>query len=277
MRGALDIETGFVEVNGAKLYFERAGAGPPLVMLHAGIADCRMWEHEFTALADSYQTLRFDMRGYGRSLPAAGEFNIQDDLEGLLDALDLPAPFILMGCSMGGGLAIEFALAQPGRVAALILVGSDPRGFEGDAAWPDELIARSEAAFEQGKTDEVAELDMQIWFDGVGRSRADVDPGIRAKAFEMARRVTERELSGIGEHKRKTTDIPAAQRLTELMMPALVIIGENDLPHLHQAADYLAERLPQARKLILTNAAHLPNMEHPALFEAKLREFLAAV
>ncbi len=273
----MDIETGFVEVNGANLYYERAGDGQALVMLHAGIADCRMWEHEFAALADSYQTLRFDMRGYGRSLPAAGQFNIQDDLEGLLDALEVPSPTILMGCSMGGGLAIEFALAQPRRVAALILVGSDPRGFEGDAAWPDELMARSEAAFEQGKVDEVAELDIIIWFDGVGRSRDDVDPGIRAKALEMARRVTEHELSGIGEHKRKSTDIPAAQRLTELTMPALVIIGENDLPYLQQAADYMAEQLPQARKLILPNAAHLPNMEHPALFEASVREFLAAV
>ncbi|MCE2472480.1 MAG: alpha/beta hydrolase [Anaerolineae bacterium] len=273
----MNIETGFVEVNGANLYFERAGAGPPLIMIHAGIADCRMWDHEFTALADSYQTLRFDMRGYGRSLPAAGEFNIQDDLDGLLAALDIPAPIILMGCSMGGGLAIEFALAQPEQVSALLLVGSDPRGFEGDAAWPDELIAQSEAAFEQGKVDEVAELDMQIWFDGVGRSRDDVDPAIRAKAFEMARQVTVHELSGIGEHKRKTAEVSPAQRLTELTMPALVIIGEKDLPYLHQAADYMAEQLPRARKLILPNAAHLPNMEHPALFEASIREFLAGV
>ena len=277
MRPPKNIVTGFVEVNGAKLYFERAGDGQPLVMIHAGIADCRMWDHEFTALADSCQTLRFDMRGYGRSLPAAGEFNIQDDLEALLAELDLPAPFILMGCSMGGGLALEFALAQPERVSALILVGSDPRGFEGDAAWPDDLIAQSEAAFEQGKVDEVAELGMRIWFDGVGRSRDDVDPGIRAKAFDMARQVAEHELSGIGEHKRKTAEVPPAQRLTELTMPALVIIGENDLPYLHQAADYMAEQLPRARKLILPNAAHLPNMEHPALFEASIREFLAGV
>ena len=171
---------------------------------------------------------------------------------------------------MGGGLAIEFALAQPERVSALILVGSDPRGFEGDAPWPDELIAQSNAAFERGKIDEVAELDMQIWFDGVGRSRADVDPAIRAKAFEMARQVAEHELSGIGEHK--TQDgwhVPAAQRLQELTMPALIVIGENDLPYLHQAADFMVERLPQARKLVLPNAAHLPNMEHPALFDAQ--------
>ena len=275
---APETEAGFAAVNGAQLYYERAGAGTPLIMLHAGIADCRMWEHEFASLADRYyQTLRFDMRGYGRSLPAPGEFNIQDDLEALLEALRVPAPIVLMGCSMGGGLAIGFALAQPNRVAALILVGSDPAGFESDAAWPDDLIAQSEAAFAQGNIDDVAELDMQIWFDGVGRSRADVDPAIRAKAYAMARQVTAHELSGIGEHKRKPVDIPAARRLRELTMPRMLVIGENDLPHLHQAADYMAQRLPQARKLVLPNAGHLPNMEHPALFESWLREFLAAV
>lgn len=273
----MEIETGFVEVEGARLYFERAGAGQALLMIHAGIADCRMWDHEFASLADSYQTLRFDMRGYGRSLPAPGAFNIQDDLESLLGALDLPTPFRLMGCSIGGGLAIEFALAHPERVSALILLGSDPRGFEGDAPWPDELLAQSNAAFERGDAEAVAELDMQIWFDGVGRARADVDPEIRAKAFSMARLVAEHELSGIGEHKRKHVDVPAAQRLQELTMPVLVVIGENDLPYLHQAADYMAEQLPRAQKLVLPNAAHLPNMEHPALFEARVRAFLAAV
>lgn len=277
MTETMNIETGLVAVNGAQLHYERAGSGQPLIMIHAGIADCRMWDHEFAALDDSYQTLRFDMRGYGRSLPAPGEFDIQDDLEALLDALGVPAPFILMGCSMGGGLAIDFALARPDRVAALILVGSDPHGFEADAAWPDELFEKSEAAFKRGDVEAVAELDMQIWFDGVGRSSADVDAAVRAKAFDMVRLVTEHELSGIGEHKRKTADIPAAQRLEELTMPALVVIGENDLAYLHQAAEYMAERLPQAQKLILPNAAHLPNMEHPALFEAKLREFLASV
>ncbi|MYD08986.1 MAG: alpha/beta hydrolase [Chloroflexi bacterium] len=274
---AMDKETGLLEVNGARLYYERAGAGTPLIMLHAGIADSRMWEHEFASLADSYRTLRYDMRGYGRSLPAPGEFNIQDDLQGLLEALHVLAPIILMGCSMGGGLAIDFALAQPDRVAALILVGSDPAGFQSDAAWPDDLIAQSEAAFARRDIDEVAELDMQIWFDGVGRSRADVDPAIRAKAYAIARQVTAHELSGIGEHVRKPVDVPAARRLHELTMPALLVVGENDLPHLHEAADYMAQRLPQARKLVLPNAGHLPNMEHPALFESKLREFLSAV
>ena len=111
-------ESGFAQINGARLYYELAGSGTPFVMIHAGIADSRMWDGEFETFSRSYQALRFDMRGYGKSLPVPGEFNIQDDFEALLAHLDIPSPIILMGCSMGGGLSIDFALSHPDRVAA---------------------------------------------------------------------------------------------------------------------------------------------------------------
>ena len=104
-------------------------------MIHAGIADCRMWDEEFEyLLAKLIWRCAIDMRGYGKSLPVQGEFNIQDDLEALLAKLDIPSPMILTGCSMGGGLSIDFALSHPHRVAKLILVGSGPAGLELDAA-----------------------------------------------------------------------------------------------------------------------------------------------
>jgi len=103
------IQTGYAEINNARLYYELAGRGRPFVMIHAGIADCRMWEEEFAHFAKSHRVLRFDMRGYGKSLPVAGEFNIQDDLRALLAFLDIGAPVILMGCSIGAGLAIDYA------------------------------------------------------------------------------------------------------------------------------------------------------------------------
>ena len=267
-------QSGYAEVNGARLYYEMAGDGTPLVMLHAGIADCRMWDAEFAAFSRSHRALRFDMRGYGRSLPVECDFNLQADLEALLDWLGIAEPMILMGCSMGGGLAIEFALDQPERVAALILVGSSPRGFEGEADGPDGLFAQSEAAFEAGDVERVAELDMRIWFDGVGRSPQAVNLEARRKAFDMAKRVTEHELKGIGTHIRKIESIPAADRLQELTMPALIVIGENDLPFLHISADFLIENLPRAEKALIAEAGHLPNMEHPGEFQAAVGDFL---
>lgn len=268
-------QSGYADVNGARLYYELAGSGKPIVMIHAGIADCRMWDGEFEAFARSHRVLRYDMRGYGKSLPVEGEFNLQDDLETLLNKLDVAPPLILMGCSMGGGLAIDFALSHPDRVSKLILVGSGPAGLELEAEWPDELIAQSEAAFEAGDVEGVAELDMRIWFDGHGRSRQDVNGHARRKAKAMAKRVTEHELKGIGTHARKDAAIPAAECLRELSLPALIVIGENDLPYLRLAADFMTEQLPAAAKLVLPDAGHLPNLEHPAAFQAAVLGFLA--
>ena len=268
------IQSGFADVNGARLYYELAGKGLSIVMLHAGIADCRMWDGEFEAFARSHRVLRFDMRGYGRSLPVDGEFNLQADLEALLATLEMPPPYVLMGCSMGGGIAIDFALAQPDQVAKLILVGSGPNGLELEAPWPDELFAQSEAAFEAGDVERVAELDMQIWFDGWGRSRQDVKAEARQKAFAMAKLVTEHELKRIGTHVRKEEARTAAERLPELSLPVLIIIGENDLPYMGLAADYMTTHLPAATKCLVPNAGHLPNLEHPELIQSAVRDFL---
>lgn len=270
----MKVTSGFAEVNGARLYYELAGRGRPLVMIHAGIADGRMWDKEFEAFSQSHQALRFDMRGYGKSPPVEGEFNLLDDLEALLAHLAVPTPVILMGCSMGGGLSIDFALTHPEHVAALILVGSDPAGLELDAPGPDELFAQSEAAFEAGDVDRVAELDMRIWFDGDGRTSDQVDPQARRKAYAMARLVIEHERKGIGKHVRKSAERPAAERLHELSMPALIVIGQNDLPYLKLAADYMCDKLPAARKLLIPDAGHLPNLEHPELFRTAVLDFL---
>ena len=179
-----------------------------------------------------------------------------------------------MGCSIGAGLALDFALDNPERTQALILVGGCPAGFEVDAEEPDELFAESERAFENGELERVAELDMQIWFDGFGRSANPARAAARAKALEMARRVTELEFKRIGNHVRKTPDKPAAERLHEIKAPSLIVIGQNDLPFLIKAADFMQERLPNAKLAAMADAAHLPNMEHPAQFRALVEDFL---
>lgn len=267
-------QSGYVNVNNARLYYETAGNGIPIVMIHAGIADSRMWQNEFTAFQDTHQVLRYDMRGYGKSLPVEGEFNFQDDLSALLAALDIQRPLILMGCSIGAGLAMDFAWAAPQRVQSLILVGGAPADLELEAEWPQELFAQSEKAFENGDIDLVAEIDMKIWFDGFGRSAADVNPEIRQRAYDMAHLVTKQEIKQIGKHIRKTFDQSGVERLHDIKVPTLVVVGENDLPYVNAAADFMADHLPNATKLVIPNAAHLPNMERPQLFQAAIRQFL---
>ena len=270
------IKTGYAKINNARLYYELAGTGTPFVMIHAGIADCRMWDNEFANFAQSHQVLRFDMRGYGKSLPVDGEFNIQDDLRALLAFLDIVPPVILMGCSIGAGLAIDYALTHPADLQSLILVGGEPAGFEVDVEWPDDLFAQSEKAFQAGNIDLVAEFDMRIWFDGFGRSTEHLNKEARKRAFEMARQVAKHEIKNIGTHVRKSFDKPAVERLAELKVPSLVIIGENDLPVLALAADYLTTHISDATRVLVSDAAHLPNMEHPEQFCSIVEDFLSA-
>src|SRR5262245_1060849 len=130
-----DVQTGFASANGAQLYYETAGSGHPLVMVHAGIADCRMWDDQFQFFAGKYRVVRFDMRGYGKSAPIAGDFYLHRDLNGLLDFLEIKRAY-LMGCSKGGRAIVDFALEYPQKAAALITVGSEPSGFKFDAPEP---------------------------------------------------------------------------------------------------------------------------------------------
>ena len=178
--------TGYAPINGAKLYYETAGGGTPFLMIHAGVADHRQWNNEFSYFAGSFRTVRYDQRRFGRSEPVAGEFSYLGDLAAIIDFLELAKPLVLLGCSMGGGLAIDYALAYPDRVAALILVGSGPSGLDLDVPAP-ELFVQAKTAFEAGDLDKVAEIETKIWFDGPTRTADQVDPAMRALAYEMNR------------------------------------------------------------------------------------------
>jgi pimeloyl-ACP methyl ester carboxylesterase len=269
-------ERGLAEINNALLHYEIAGQGQPFVMLHAGVADHRQWSNEFAHFAQSFRVLRYDLRGYGRSEPVDGEFSHLQDLTALLDHLRLEQPLILMGCSMGGGLAMDFALTYPSRVKALIMVGSGPSGLELDVPTPAKF-AEVEKAFNEGKLDLVAELETQIWFDGEGRSPAQVDKAMRQLAYDDMNRIAlAHEAKSLGK-RLPDTQFPAATRLNELHIPVLVIAGEYDNPYILGAGNYMAENIPAARKVVIADAAHLPNMDHPAEFQRIVGEFLEGV
>jgi 3-oxoadipate enol-lactonase len=162
-------ESGFSEVNVARLYFEITGVGEPLTLVHAGIADRRMWESQVAALASRYRVIRYDMRGFGRSAMVEGPYAHHEDLRALLDSLGIERAF-LVGCSMGGATIIDFALQNPGRCHALVLIGSAVSGFLAESYPPDqweELVAADEA----GDLGRVSELEVRIWVDGPYRAR----------------------------------------------------------------------------------------------------------
>lgn len=269
--GMSSTDSGLAAVNGAHIYYEIAGEGPSFLMIHAGVADSRQWDKEFAYFAARYRVIRYDMRGYGKSEPVDGEYSHLQDLRALLDYLEIGGPIVAMGCSMGGDVAMNLALAWPAAVKALIMVDSGPRGLELDAPAHDKA-ADAEKAFNAGDLDLVAELETQIWFDGVGRKSAQVDQAMRRLVYEMNRTALGHEVKGLGT-RLPDTEVPAAQRLSELQLPVL-IVGAHDIPYMQAAADHMVEKIPFARKVIIDDAAHLPNMEHPENFRRIVATFL---
>ena len=267
-----EIKSGFANIDNAKIYYETAGKGIALVMIHAGVADSRQWNNEFTDFAQSYQVIRYDMRGYGRSEPVGGEFSHMSDLVSLLDALEIHGPIVVMGCSMGGGLAMDFALTHPSRAKGLIMVDAGPSGLELDVATPSKF-ADAEKAFEAGNLDLVAEIETQIWFDGMARTPEQVNQTMRKLLYEMDRTALSHEVKQLGK-RLPNTQTPAFNRLADLDIPVLVIVGAHDTPYILAAADYMTEKIKSARKVIIEDAAHLPNMDQPHEFQGIVKDFL---
>lgn len=261
------------EINGARIAYEIAGDRPPLVLIHAGIADRRLWDDQVSAFAPRWPVIRYDMRGYGETAMPDGEFSHRADLEGLLDHLGVRNP-ILVGCSMGGRVALDYTLAHPDRVPALVLVNSPPGGFDASGYPRPAQLHALDAADEAGDVDRFNELELQIWVDGPHRTPDQVDPAVREKVRRMNRIALESETAGLGE---ETPPAPAWDRLGELRLPVLLIAGILDQPHVVAGMRQMAERIPGARLVEIEGAAHLPNLEQPEAFNRALREFLDEV
>jgi pimeloyl-ACP methyl ester carboxylesterase len=255
------------------LYVEQAGEGSPVVLLHEGIGDSRMWEPQWAAYAGRFRVVRFDMRGFGQSPPAVGTFSLTGDLVELLDGLEL-GPAALIGMSLGGSVAMEATIARPDLVSRLVLVGPGLRGFEmtdeTKAGWAEE-----EAALERGDDEEAVEINMRMWVDGPSRSPDQVDPELRRKVGEMQRRAIDiwRDAGEEeGEHKPLVEDW--GDRLAEISVPTLILVGELDRPEMHEIADRLEAEIPNTRRETIVGTAHVPNMERPDEFDRLVLEFL---
>lgn len=259
----------FTKINGAQIYYETRGEGEPLVLVHAGIADSRMWAPQMDDFAARYHVVRYDMRGYGQSKPVEGTFSHTDNLRLLLDTLNIERA-VLVGCSLGGKVCIDFALAYPDRVRALVLVGAIPAGYPLDE---ETLAAYAEVESAADDLSKVNELEALIWVVGRGRDVGDVQPDVYQLAAQMNLLALQFEVQEIGEEQ-PPLEQNAVERLNELLMPALIIYGEHDRLCIHAVADVMAERLPNARKVLLNNAAHLPNLDQPAAFNRAVLDFL---
>jgi pimeloyl-ACP methyl ester carboxylesterase len=263
---------GTVTVGDGDLYYEATGSGEPLVLCHAGFVDSGMWDGQWQEFGQVFHAVRFDMRGYGQSGPAHGPVARRKDLEGLLDQLGLQRA-VLIGCSMGGTTVLDFALEHPERAAALVLVSAVPGGFEMQGEPPADLLAMF-AAMQQGDLAQVSELQLRLWIDGPFRQPEQVDRAVRQRAAEMNRIPVEHGTFGIDIQPLAPLDPPAVTRLNEIHVPTLIVAGALDNSELLRAAEVMEQGIPQAKKVIIAGAAHVPNMEKPAEFNRAVLDFL---
>ena len=254
------------------IYTEVAGEGPALALVHEGICDSRMWDGQWESYARRFRVLRGDLRGFGRTPLEAGRYSNARDL---IEALELHGleRVALVGVSLGGRVVLEVGLARPDLVRALVLVAPGLPGHD----WSKETVAgwaEEEAALEAGDLDAAVEVNLRMWVDGPRRGPDEVDPEIRARVGEMQRRALELQLP-VGDGAEEELLVPdLAERLGEIGVPTLVLVGEEDLPDMHAIAERLAREIPSARHATIAATAHVPSMERPAEFDELVLGFL---
>jgi 3-oxoadipate enol-lactonase len=265
---------GFVPVPGGRLWAQAAGEGTGVVLVHAGIADARMWDPQWEALAARHRVVRYDTRGYGRTDGADVEFSNRADLVAVMDATGVERA-ALVGCSRGASIAVDTALEFPRRVEALVWVCGSQRGFEADET-PEETAAgqRMDELWAAKDWEALADLEVAVWVDGVGQPAGRAPARVR----ELVRRMClETHLQEKPEGRSIPLDPPAVGRLGEIRVPMQVIAGELDTLGTRQAAALLADRVAGARRIDLPGVAHLPSLERPAWFTDTLLGFLAEI
>ena len=270
---------GFAEVNGAKLYYEVMGAGHPLVLLHEGIADSRMYDDQFNAFAQRYRVVRFDLRGFGRSdLPPGDEpVALYEDLYGLLALLGIKKTYVL-GMSMGGAIALDFTLAHPVMVDALILVAPGVSGYD-MTSFEEEYKAiggEIEEAVKRGDYERASELETRIWVVGPERTPQQVDPSVRQRVYEMNLH-NFRNMGAAEFPPSQELDPPAIARLGEVAVPTCLIIGDKDVREMLSIIEKLEQGIPGARKVVMRDVAHALNMEQPEEFNRIVLDFLGSL
>ncbi|WP_189763135.1 alpha/beta fold hydrolase [Streptomyces xanthochromogenes] len=248
--------------------YDVGGDGPPVVLIHAGVADHRMWDAVVPALAEQHTVIRYDLRGFGESAPPTGPFSESDDLRRLLDHLGHDR-VRLVGASWGGRVAVDFTLAHPARVHSLAILAAPWPRYD----WSADMIAYDEAetaALGAGDLDAAVSINLDMWLRGPSRSWADVADGL-ADQLRGPLRTSLLNQDLVGEHSAG----PGTGDLAAIAVPALVGVGKLDVADFQDIARRYAAAIPGATLVEFPTAAHLIALDAPAEVGSVLGQFLA--
>jgi pimeloyl-ACP methyl ester carboxylesterase len=249
--------TGFVDApGGGRLWYEAKGTGAPIVFLHDGLVSSAGWDVPFDSLAKSFRVIRYDRRGFGRSEAPKGPYSDVDDLNAVFETLRIGRA-ALVGCSNGSKLAVDYTLAHPDRVEALVLVGPVISGLP----YSEHFLRRGMVNYRPMFQEKSREKLIEAWVQDPYLTDSH-DAEARTRLRELLTKSPGPLTANFPESR--PPDRPAAGRLAEIHVPTLILVGESDIPDVHAHAGVLEAGIHGARRKIVRGTGHLIQLEQPA-------------
>jgi len=270
------IESGYAEVNNTKLYYEIAGKGEPLILIHGSFGDRRFWDLQFYDLSKKYKIIRYDLRGCGRSaLPKEDEvYRDVDDLNALMDFLGIKKANVC-GLSFGSFVVFDFALSHPDKCLSLIPIGARVAGDDLDEYKTrnvDTLRAIISKVTEIVKTKGPKEATDYLWTGEHAMAKTVIITRTRHALLKMGYEYSWwRYLHG---NKREFAYPMAIKKLNEIKIPTLFVTAEYDLALCKDVAMRMAKEIPGAKLISIKGAGHIMNMDQPKEFNKIISKFI---
>ena len=265
--GPANLSSGSVAVDGGSLYYETLGKGAPVILIHGGFGDRRMWDAQMEPLSQAFRVIRYDHRGFGKSSAPDKPYSPVADLVALMEHLELKRAN-LVGNSMGGTLALDFALLQPNLTGAVVVVASTAGGYP----VPEEDIKKVNEVLGVAK-DKGTSAAVPLWLQhpmvGIASRHPTAGPLLRTM-------VEDNQKMFLAEHwPQEPMTPPAYERLAGLNANVLFVVGDQDVASVRNGAEASAARIKKAKVVTIKDADHLPQMEHPEAVNKLLVEYIS--
>ena len=269
--------TGFVEVNGANLWYEVIGNGEPIVFIHGNFGDHRHWDFQVEALSDNFKVIRYDVRGYGKSSfpDSIQTYRDCDDLKAILDYLAIKEAHVC-GVSMGSGIAIDFVLEYPEYCKSVIPIGPWASGYGGGKYRTE---ASDSMFYIMRKTTGVLSTEgpkaaTDYWWTGDHEIKNTV---IEERTLDSLLRMGyEYSWWGFLNRTGQIAISPAGvERLSEIAVPTLIITAEYDIQACKEIAELMHKEIRNSEVVSIEEAGHLMNMDNPEEFNKVISEFIS--
>jgi pimeloyl-ACP methyl ester carboxylesterase len=272
LRYTVTMATGYAEVDNGLLYYETAGKGPALVLIHAGFLDSRMWDDQFELFSKTHKVIRYDVRGFGKSDIATSAFSNYSDLHALLEYLRVERASLL-GVSMGGSIALDFAVEHPNEVQSLILVSPGVSGYKPSDSEEERLrkefevrMEPQEKAIREGRAEDVVRMDLEAWAPLQNQASHHRLREIALENFHVHQEMPWK--------LQVDPDPPAFEILSSIHVPTLFILGDREVPAQTVEVNNIHSRMPGSQRVVIPRADHIANVSRPDEFNGIVLEFL---